>query len=231
MRRNRTSGSRTSYSVTTGTRSCKLTTVDQHPKRLAARTRDVYNRHGEQFDRERARVLVEKDWLDRFANMLPPGGAVLDAGCGAGEPIARYLVEQGFDVTGIDFSETMIDIVASRFPDHRWIVSDIRDLDLNRQFHGVIGWHSFFHLTPNEQRGALAGLANHLAAGGVMMLTVGPTAGETVGHVCGDPVYHSSLSIAEYTRVLDDLGMTIVRFVPEDPACDLASVLLARKQG
>lgn len=204
--------------------------TDQDLRQLAARTRDVYNRHGERFDRERAKVLFEEAWLERFVALLPPGAAILDAGCGAGEPIARYLIGKGFEVTGIDISETMIDIAQRRFPDHRWITADMRDLNMESQFHGVIGWHSFFHLTPSEQRNALACLVNHLASGGAMMLTVGPEEGETVGHVCGEPVYHSSLSLAEYSRVLHGLGIDVVQFVPEDPDCDFASILLAKKR-
>jgi 2-polyprenyl-3-methyl-5-hydroxy-6-metoxy-1,4-benzoquinol methylase len=34
--------------------------------------------------------------------------AILDVGCGGGIPIAKYLVEKGFRVTGIDSSEKMI---------------------------------------------------------------------------------------------------------------------------
>ena len=51
---------------------------------------------------QRGRDLHERSWLDRFAAMLPEGGTILDIGCGVGEPIARYLIERGFAVTGVD---------------------------------------------------------------------------------------------------------------------------------
>lgn len=61
------------------------------------------------------------------------------------------------------------------------------------------------------------------------MLTVGHEAGEVIGHVAGEEVYHSSLSIDEYRQILNKMGLNTVEFVTEDPNCDFATVLLAQK--
>lgn len=71
--------------------------------------------------------------------------------------------------------------------------------------------------------------AAHLNEVGALMLTVGPKASETIGHVGGDPVYHASLAPDDYVAILAGLDMRIVRFVVEDPECDYATVLLAQK--
>jgi SAM-dependent methyltransferase len=196
---------------------------------LAAKTRSVYEQHGLQYDAERSRLLFEKKWLRRFENLLPASAAILDAGCGGGEPIGRYFIEQGYAVTGIDFAAPMVELAKARFPDSTWYRMDMRVLDLQESFQGIISWHSFFHLTPNEQRATLARFAQHLQPKGLLLLTVGPDAGEVTGHVGGQPVYHSSLSPAAYQEVLHSLGMRVLDFVPEDPECDFASVLLSRK--
>ena len=196
---------------------------------LAAKTRSVYEQHGLQYDAERSRLLFEKKWLRRFENLLPASAAILDAGCGGGEPIGRYFIEQGYKVTGIDFAAPMVELAKARFPDSTWYHMDMRVLDLQESFQGIISWHSFFHLTPTEQRATLARFAQHLQPKGLLLLTVGPDAGEVTGHVGGQPVYHSSLSPAAYQEVLHSLGMTVLDFVPEDPECDFASVLLSRK--
>ncbi|MFL5257709.1 MAG: hypothetical protein ACJ8AI_33490 [Rhodopila sp.] len=44
---------------------------------------------------------MDAAWLSRFRSLLPPRAAVLDLGCGSGEPIGRYLVEQGMNTTPI----------------------------------------------------------------------------------------------------------------------------------
>lgn len=55
----------------------------------AARIIGLYERHAAARDSERDKHLFEKSWLERFLAPLPPGSAVLDFGCGSGEPIAR----------------------------------------------------------------------------------------------------------------------------------------------
>lgn len=197
---------------------------------IAGHTRDIYERNAERFDAERAKVLFERKWLERFAALMPEGGRVLDVGCGSGEPIARYFIERGLDLTGVDAAAAMLAIARARYPDARWVHADMRALDLGEAFDGVIGWHSFFHLTPDEQPPVLARFAAHLKPGGALMLTVGPEAGEVTGTVGDDTVYHASLSPQEYARILGSLGIDVVAFVPADPECDGATILLARKR-
>jgi SAM-dependent methyltransferase len=99
----------------------------------------LYQRHATDWDKERGRSLFEKDWLERFLALLPQTASILDIGCGAGEPIARYLIEMGCHVTGIDSSSALIDLGRNRFPDQEWLVRDKRTLSLERVLKG--SWH------------------------------------------------------------------------------------------
>ena len=83
---------------------------------------------------------------------------MLDIGCGSGEPIARYLVEQGCNVTGVDSSPDLIALCAASFPDLAWHVADMRTLSLARRFDGLLAWDSFFHLGHDDQRRMFADL-------------------------------------------------------------------------
>ncbi|WP_262695938.1 class I SAM-dependent DNA methyltransferase [Kordiimonas aquimaris] len=203
--------------------------MDNLEATLATKTQGIYNRHGQQFDTERSKSLFERKWLKRFEALIKPKAHILDAGCGAGEPIAQYFIEKGHELTGVDFSNTMINIAKQRFPQNDWHILDMRELQFDKRFDGIIGWHSFFHLTANDQRTTLNRFAVHLVNGGALMLTVGPKSGEEVGHVCGDQIYHASLSPKEYSDILQTHNMQIVEFVAEDPECDYATVLLAQK--
>lgn len=191
--------------------------------------RDVYDRQAETYDRQRSRAFFEARWLTRFSDALPRKGKVLDLGCGAGEPIAAWLITEGFAYTGVDFSEGMLGLAKARWPDGDWRVGDMRRLDLGTTFDGIVAWDSFFYLTPDEQRAALPRLADHLAPGGRMLVTVGPEAGEVTGHVGTEEVYHASLSPAEYATRLEDCGLRLTAFVAEDPGCEKHTVLMARK--
>ena len=110
-----------------------------------------------------------------------------------------------------------------------WLVADMRTLDLGERFGGVLAWDSFFHLTAGEQREALPRLARHVAPGGGLLFTCGPAAGEVVGTVEGEPVFHASLSRDEYESLLDAAGLHVEAFEVEDPDCDLHTICLARR--
>ena len=197
---------------------------------LARLTQQIYERNALRFDAERHKVLIERGWIDRFLSHLPDRGRVLDLGCGAAEPIAAYVISRGFRLTGVDASMEMLRLARIRFPQGDWRLADMRDLELPQAFDGIVGWDSFFHLTPAEQRQVLPVLAAHLRPNGALMLTVGPQEGEVVGRVGDDRVYHASLSPAEYRAILSGLDIEIVDFVPEDPDCGFHSILLARRR-
>jgi trans-aconitate methyltransferase len=192
-------------------------------------TRGVYNRQAQAFDAGRGRGLFEEGWLRRFADLLPAAPHVLDLGCGAGEPIAAWLMDQGFRVTGTDFADDMLALAQARWPDGDWRVADMRAFDAAEKFDGIIGWNSFFHLTPEEQRTCLPRLAQALRPGGVLMLTVGTFEGAVTGSVGAEKVYHASLSPCEYTTLLETNGLELRAFVAEDKTCNDHTVLLARR--
>lgn len=192
-------------------------------------TREVYDAHAESFDAHRSRALHEARWLQRFASQVPPGGHLLDLGCGTGRPIAGWLIGEGFRLTGADFSEPMLALARARWPRGDWRLSDMRTLDFPERFDGIIGWNSFFHLTPDEQRDCLPRLARHLVRGGVLMVTVGPDEGAVAGYVNDASVYHASLAVSEYASILEASGMRLTAFLAEDPDCDKHSILMARR--
>ncbi len=196
---------------------------------LSETTREVYDRHAERYDAQRSKAWGEARWLARFADALPRGGSILDLGCGSGRPIAEWLIGEGFQLTGADFSEKMLELARTRWPDGDWRLCDMRNLDLGDTFDGLVCWDSFFHLTQDEQREAFPRLAAHLNPGGLLMVTVGAAAGEVTGTVEGDPVYHASLSPAEYAQALENCGMRMTAFIAEDPKCNGHSVLMGQR--
>ena len=191
---------------------------------------DLYDRNAHAWDKRRSRNLFERAWLDRFLAMVPAGGAVLDLGCGSGEPIARHLIESGHPVTGVDSSPAMIGLCTGRFPDHRWVVADMRRILLSHRFAGILAWDSFFHLSRDDQRGMFAVFAAHAAGGAALMFTSGPTDGEAIGTFEGELLYHASLGVTEYQALLARHGFTIVAHAIEDPACGRHTIWLARAQ-
>ena len=127
---------------------------DQH---LAKNIIDIYRKYGRQWTELRGEYLYEQSWLDRFCEKLSNNAKVLDLGCGSGVPIARYLSEKGYAITGVDSSEVMLEMAQQNFPiekypNHRWILGDMRNVQLNENanyntdsiFDGILAWDSFF---------------------------------------------------------------------------------------
>lgn len=189
---------------------------------------DLYERRARDFDRERSRKLQEKAWLDRFLSHVRPAGVVLDIGCGMAEPIARYILESGFRVVGVDSSRSLIEMCRARLPDSDWIVADMRELNLERCVDGVLAWDSFFHLRMDDQRPMFERFAAHALPGAPLMFTSGPAHGEAIGSFQGEPLYHGSLDPSEYERLLQENGFSVLAYVAKDPQCGGHTVWLAK---
>lgn len=171
----------------------------------------LYERHAAGWDEDRrhARPPGESGWIRRFASAAGAGGHVVDLGCGSGEPIGRDLMAAGLRVTGVDASPALIALCAQRFPEQEWLVADMRELALSRQFQGLVAWHSLFHLTPDDQTRMFPVFARHLAP--------------------GEALYHACLAPAEYQSLLDAHGFVVVDHVVEDESCGGATIWFARR--
>ncbi len=197
--------------------------VDKDKKNL-----EVYEHNAQSFGEQRDKSLFEKKWLDRFLSFLE-GNEILDIGCGSGDPIAKYLIEKNLNVTGVDYSQGMIDQCYKRFPGHEWLRVDMRNLNLDKQFDGIIAWNSFFHLNHEDQMKVLNVFEKHLKPHGVLMFTAGPERGEIPGFVNDNQVYHWSLSLEEYQKGLSKSGFKLEEFVLNDSECQFHSVFLSKK--
>lgn len=68
---------------------------------------------------------------------LPQSAQILDVCCGAGH-LANKLLQKGYQVTGIDGSERLIQYARNNAPNAKFILDDVRDFKLPSSFHGVI---------------------------------------------------------------------------------------------
>ena len=191
---------------------------------------EVYDVIIDWFDKNRSKELtMEQFYLNLIQTYLKPKSKILDVGCGTGEPIARFLIEQGYKVTGIDASYKMIDLCKQRFPEERWLLADMRTIDLQEQFQAVIAWHSFFHLPHEDQRLTLKLLSSLVESKGLLIFTSGPEYDEVWGNNGGEELYHASLSSEEYNKILTDNDCKVLVHKIEDPDCGEATVWVAQK--
>jgi SAM-dependent methyltransferase len=201
--------------------------MDSHADKII----DLYERHAHNYVADRGRVRWnESAWLDRFTTLLPQRATILDIGCGFGEPIARYLIDRSFAVDGVDASPTLISLCRERFPHQYWHVADMRTLALDKTFHGLLAWDSFFHLPHDDQRRMFPIFKRHAAPGTALMFTSGTSHGEAVGSYRGEPLYHASLAAEEYRTLLESNGFRVEAHMVEDPDCGGHTVWLAQAE-
>lgn len=86
--------------------------------------------------------------LDYFAALVSDG-PVGDLGCGTGR-ITTYLAGLGLDVFGVDLTPGMIEVAKREYPELRFEVGSLFDLDLkDGELAGALAWYSLVH-TPRE---------------------------------------------------------------------------------
>ncbi|WP_327634925.1 class I SAM-dependent methyltransferase [Kribbella sp. NBC_00482] len=85
--------------------------------------------------------------LHYFAALVD--GPVGDLGCGTGR-ITSYLAGRGMDVFGVDLTPGMIEVARREYPELRFEVGSLYDLDLkDGELAGALAWYSLVH-TPRE---------------------------------------------------------------------------------
>jgi len=118
----------------------------------------------------------DDDWwaggTDAFTPLIKPGGLVLDVGCGGGRK-SRYLIEQGFRVVGIDFSEKMIEIAKREVPSGEFHALDLRDAKtLGRMFYGIFMQAVLLHIPRADAGTVIEEMAELLTPGGCLYIAV-----------------------------------------------------------
>ena len=189
----------------------------------------VYEEIVKWFDEARTKTLMESEYLNLIINSVPANSSVLDLGCGTGEPIAKFFIDNGFKVTGVDGSKKMIDLCKKRFPSEQWIVSDMREINFHQQFEVILAWHSFFHLDHSSQRKMFKVFHKHVKSGGVLAFTSGEEEGEVWSDNGGQQLYHASLSTKESEKLLSENSFKVLLHKVRDPECSEATIWVAQK--
>ena len=162
----------------------------------------------------------DREFLDRFAELVKHGGHVVELGAGPGH-VSAYLAERGVDVSALDLSAQMVDEAKRLFPGLQAVVGDMLDLPYaNGSLGGVIAFYSIIHFDDAQLASAFAEMARVVRTGGYVALAF---------HV-GDEVIHREqwwdlpvvldarfLPVELVTRLLGKAGLDIVTVEEREP--------------
>ena len=148
--------------------------------------------------------------LVAFAKLLPRQTKVLDLGCGHGVPVSQFLLDQGFQLCGLDSSVELIARYRANFPHVPTRCEPVQDAHFEEaSFDAVVACGLLFHLRRREQEAAIRKVADWLKYGGWFLFTSGSAAGERVGEMSGVEFHYRSLGVDVYRQLLEEAGMRL----------------------
>ncbi len=133
---------------------------------------DAYNRLAADYDKNRG-LFDMSAVLNDFYHYLNIGeGHLLDLGCGAGEPGPGFFIRKGWNVTGVDFSEKMLDLAMKYQPEMHRILADVTEVDFSSgQFDAITAIYSLFHIEREKHPLLFTNIYNWLKPGGKALFT------------------------------------------------------------
>ncbi|TFF90260.1 MAG: class I SAM-dependent methyltransferase [Promethearchaeota archaeon] len=149
--------------------------------------------------------------LDKFLKLIPKNTHVLDVGCGAGIPTARYLSKRGVKVTGIDISTTMINLARENVPEATFIKMDINEIHFpERSFDGLISVYTLFHIPRKNHSKIFKMFYKILKYGGVMMINSGVSGSEGISNFFGVSMFWSNYNSEKTLDLVKGAGFSII---------------------
>jgi SAM-dependent methyltransferase len=192
-----------------------------------------YNKIADRYLAGRGRDTADVQLLKDFIELLSPKSRVLDAGCGAGIPIAQTLAEH-FEVIGVDLSEAQIELAKRNVPNAHFFCADMTELDFpDESLDGICSYYAIIHIPRGEHEALLADFHRMLKTGGVVLLCLGA---EELGDdfdddFLGTRMYWSHYDSDTYLKMLKRLGFNVIwaRHIP-DETCEGAKHLFVLAQ-
>lgn len=176
----------------------------------------IYNWIVETYEKNR-NLFDMTDVITDFSHRLPPRvGHLLDLGCGAGEPFPAYFIRQGWQVTGVDFSQKMLDLAHHYVPAMKTILSDIIKTDFpDEQFDAVTAIYCLFHLEWKMHEDIFRKIYRWLKPGGTSLFTYATkeyTGAEVFNgykEFLGEQLFYSHMTPGSLRSILKSVGFTI----------------------
>jgi ubiquinone/menaquinone biosynthesis C-methylase UbiE len=174
-------------------------------------------------------------WLKNMLGKLDPGSSVLDLGCGSGDP-ADIEIAKEHKVTGVDISQTQINLARQHVPAGHFIHEDVGSVEFPAAaFDAVISFYTLEHIPREEHATILRHICHWLRPGGFLLISL--EAGEVDGAIAqwlNVPMYFSCFDPETVRQLVSQAGFEIVETEIESQIEQDNEIpyvwLLARKQ-
>jgi len=148
-------------------------------------------------------------------NASLPGKDILDLGSGPGL-LSKHYSDEGYNVTGIDFSENMVKAAEKQCPKCRFIAKNVLDLDTtDGKFDGILAFHLAQYLDSEQMVKLFKKVSEALSGGGKFMIVFTNTCHPKSGYnTCsaGLTEYWNQWKIEDITPLFKKGGLNIIKF-------------------
>ena len=132
-----------------------------------------YNARAAEYLATRTEDSEDVQLLQELVQRLPRGAKVLDAGCGAGVPVTKFL-SRFFEVTGVDFAEAQIQLARQLVPQAQFVCQDMTELAFpDQSFDAICSYYAIIHIPRQEHRRLFLNLHRILRPSGLALLCLG----------------------------------------------------------
>lgn len=171
---------------------------------------ESYDKMGEAYHRTRDNKKFNSE-LEKFTELLPRAGRVLDAGCGVGIPVSKFLVKKGFSVTGVDISKKLIDLAKENVPEANFHQKNIFELDFpDDSFDGIICVYTLWHIPRNNHQSIINNFHRMLKTNGILVLNTGIFESDGMSKFFGEPMLWSNNSPQKTLAITKENGFEIL---------------------
>lgn len=129
---------------------------------------EYYNENAADYFEQTVNIDMHPLW-DKFTELLPEGGSILDLGCGSGRDSA-YFLSCGYDVTAMDASEAMCELASIHIGQDVLNLS-FAEMDFNEVFDGIWACASLVHVPSEEIEDVFAKVVHSLKVNGILFMS------------------------------------------------------------
>jgi ubiquinone/menaquinone biosynthesis C-methylase UbiE len=146
-------------------------------------------------------------WLQKVLDRLEPGCAVLDLGCGSGDP-ADIEIARHHHITGVDISKTQIELARKNVPGGTFIQDDLAAVQFPPEsFQAVVSFYTLEHLPRREHKTILQKIFSWLKPGGFLLIALEAGAYEDeTGEWLGVPMFFSAYDPETMVQMVVETG-------------------------
>ncbi len=189
-----------------------------------------YDKIYREYARQRT-IWDNKKELDDLVNLLPKHSKILDVGCGAGIPVAKFLINKGFEVVGVDTSKSMLKLAKKNVPEARFYNMNMTKLKFpENTFDAITCFYSISHVPRRYHSKILSKFFRLLKPKGFLLISTGLTETKSyVGDWFGAEMYWSHFDKQTNLKLIKKAKFKIIWHRSVGPKNDRHLFVLTQK--